>query len=482
MSRMYSGSRSAAQLERLARLSDDNAFVDVEATLKRIGGEGAWEASVSGGGGPFNGTASPIIGLSLGSGGASASGATTAAGARRGHARKGTRASEAALLSGVRIPLTASLQDQHKAYLESVRAAARKWEEASCNSSGSDASASDSAGEDDKDTGGNGGVQAAERRRVKLKTRRGGPQAKAISAEALSPTSLPSSGSPSEPLTVRSSRRSPATSAAVARKRPRGAQRAGRDTADADAGRRDDHGVNLAKADPCSSLVAKLTAELRLIQQWERIMLECPPQIINGVLSPKPRAPWTQTASTSRKTDASPSSSEATYFGDDDTEVLPYPLLQMYSICPSYEALTAGPVHRREVVRCTAPVEGRGHEESPRTGLVSSLVMPAEPATRTVQVAGFKFAVPEQVLGHRKRRGQRHQKGAGDADRPASGGQVDFIDPGSEDAVQGERQHHLCSVCMLPASYRCLRCRTALFCSIDCHVLHDATRCLKFTV
>lgn len=42
--------------------------------------------------------------------------------------------------------------------------------------------------------------------------------------------------------------------------------------------------------------------------------------------------------------------------------------------------------------------------------------------------------------------------------------------------------NHLCSVCMLPAPYRCVRCRGALFCSIDCHVIHDATRCLKFTV
>lgn len=52
----------------------------------------------------------------------------------------------------------------------------------------------------------------------------------------------------------------------------------------------------------------------------------------------------------------------------------------------------------------------------------------------------------------------------------------------SEDGVSGARDLHLCSVCLLPAAYRCLRCGTALFCSIDCHVVHDATRCMKFIV
>ncbi|KAG8345492.1 HIT zinc finger [Trypanosoma vivax] len=42
--------------------------------------------------------------------------------------------------------------------------------------------------------------------------------------------------------------------------------------------------------------------------------------------------------------------------------------------------------------------------------------------------------------------------------------------------------YHLCSVCLLPANYRCVRCRRALFCSIECHVLHEATRCMKFIV
>ncbi|KAG5484780.1 hypothetical protein LSCM1_06605 [Leishmania martiniquensis] len=480
---MSSAGRSAAQRERLARLSDDNAFVDVEATLKRIGGEGAWESSAGGGGGTFNATASPLIGLPSSSGGASTSGATAAAaGARGGHTRKGTRASETALLSGVRIPLTASLQDQHKAYLESVRAAAKEWEEASCNSSGSEASASDSADEDDTGIGGSGGVQAAEKRRGRPKTRRGDPQAKAISTEAPSSTSLPSPAFPSDLPAVKGARRRPVNSAAVARKRQRGADGAGRDTADAAAGGKTDSGLNLVKQNPCSSLVAKLTAELRLVRQWARIMLEYPPQIINGVLSPEPRAPWAQTTSTSRKSDTPPTSSEATYAGDDDTEVLPYPLLQVYSICPSYEALTAGPVRRREVVRCPATGDGWGHAERPRKSLAPTAPLPVEAAQRTVQVASFAFSMPPQVLSHRKRRGLRHHEGVGHAGVFASGVQVDFMDPGSVDAVQGERQHHLCSVCMLPAAYRCCRCRTALFCSIDCHVLHDATRCLKFTV
>ncbi|KEG06778.1 hypothetical protein DQ04_12281000 [Trypanosoma grayi] len=42
--------------------------------------------------------------------------------------------------------------------------------------------------------------------------------------------------------------------------------------------------------------------------------------------------------------------------------------------------------------------------------------------------------------------------------------------------------YHLCSVCLLPANYKCVRCRRALFCSIECHVVHEATRCMKFIV
>ncbi len=40
--------------------------------------------------------------------------------------------------------------------------------------------------------------------------------------------------------------------------------------------------------------------------------------------------------------------------------------------------------------------------------------------------------------------------------------------------------NHLCSVCLLPAPYRCDRCRTALFCSVRCSDIHDGTRCQKF--
>lgn len=46
----------------------------------------------------------------------------------------------------------------------------------------------------------------------------------------------------------------------------------------------------------------------------------------------------------------------------------------------------------------------------------------------------------------------------------------------------GESTHHLCSVCLLPAQYRCNRCRSALFCSEDCHSTHESARCLKYTV
>lgn len=51
--------------------------------------------------------------------------------------------------------------------------------------------------------------------------------------------------------------------------------------------------------------------------------------------------------------------------------------------------------------------------------------------------------------------------------------------PGTVGGVHGG---HLCSVCLKPAAYRCVRCKTALFCCIDCHAIHDATRCLKYIV
>ena len=40
--------------------------------------------------------------------------------------------------------------------------------------------------------------------------------------------------------------------------------------------------------------------------------------------------------------------------------------------------------------------------------------------------------------------------------------------------------NHLCSVCLLPAPYRCERCRSALFCSVRCGDVHEGTRCQKF--
>ena len=42
------------------------------------------------------------------------------------------------------------------------------------------------------------------------------------------------------------------------------------------------------------------------------------------------------------------------------------------------------------------------------------------------------------------------------------------------------RGNHLCSVCLLPATYRCERCRSALFCSVRCGDVHEGTRCQKF--
>lgn len=46
----------------------------------------------------------------------------------------------------------------------------------------------------------------------------------------------------------------------------------------------------------------------------------------------------------------------------------------------------------------------------------------------------------------------------------------------------GALHHKVCSICFLPASYKCVRCQNAFFCSAECHRTHDATRCLKFIV
>jgi zinc finger HIT domain-containing protein 1 len=55
---------------------------------------------------------------------------------------------------------------------------------------------------------------------------------------------------------------------------------------------------------------------------------------------------------------------------------------------------------------------------------------------------------------------------------------------GSSSAAAGGAQrrgggNHLCSVCLMPAPYRCARCKTAVFCSIRCSDIHEDTRCLK---
>lgn len=55
--------------------------------------------------------------------------------------------------------------------------------------------------------------------------------------------------------------------------------------------------------------------------------------------------------------------------------------------------------------------------------------------------------------------------------------------PGTRKFVPlGILRHKVCSICLLPAEYKCVRCRRAFFCSIECHRAHEATRCLKFTV
>ncbi|KAG5510147.1 hypothetical protein JKF63_07043 [Porcisia hertigi] len=492
MSRTGGNGRSAEQLERLARLSDDNAFVDVGAILKRMGGEDAWEeGTVDGSGGALYGSAFSMTGLPSSSGGPSTCGPTAAVpGARRGQVRKGARASEVALLSGARIPLTASLQDQHKAYLESVHAAAKESEKLISSSSSSSSSDGDSAADlDDKDgrcINGRVGAQAVEKREVVSRAKRGGAQRRTTSMDAPPLASLPSLAPLSDLVTVTCVRRCPTDGTEGEWKRRRGEQRACLDVVDTEEALKKDPAVHSWRPEPCLSLAAKLTEELRLIQQWKRIILEYPPCVINSVLTPESCAPWKQAGSTSRKADAAAaaaSPSEATCVDSSDgAEVLPYPLLQVYSLCPSYEALTAGPVRRRCIVRCPTTEEGRVYNGRPRRGLVPASATNTEIYTQTLQVAGVAFTIPVKALGNRKRRSRSNREDGVGAAGPVSGGQVDFLDSGLEAAVQGEGHHHLCSVCMLPASYRCLRCRTALFCSIDCHVLHDATRCLKFTV
>lgn len=52
--------------------------------------------------------------------------------------------------------------------------------------------------------------------------------------------------------------------------------------------------------------------------------------------------------------------------------------------------------------------------------------------------------------------------------------------PTSQPTLAGNR---LCSVCLMPGSlYTCTRCKTSRFCCVECHDIHDETRCLKFVV
>lgn len=481
MSRFLGSSRAAAQAERLARLSEDNAFVDVEAALKRLGVTDAWDCGsaaddlpgMHAGGGASSSTGLASAGglaASLSSSSAAAAAGAQSARAGRGAGRgrrpgptlRGMRASQEALLSGARVPLTATLIDQQKAYLESVRAAAKTWAERSSSSSGhSSDNVSDSSSTCNR-------VDAipstTDRRRgtalAKQHKGRPGRQRKSELPLPLSSSlSMPAATAMKQLVTVTSVQRAPfqgPAPAAPSRKRSR------KTAAQAEEGVATPpplppscppH-VTAAPAvvvlDQTRELAEKLTAEVLLLQQWKRTVLEAPPRLINGVLRPEPHAPWT-------------ASGTAT-----DAEVLPYPLLQVYSLCPSYEAMAAAPVRRRDVVRQRS--------------------LAAVEMTLTVTVAGTAFHVcgpdpadaeDSQRRSHHRRRRRSSRRGGG----AAAARRLDYVvSDGGEGAVQGARQHHLCSVCMLPAAYRCVRCRTAFFCSISCHVLHDATRCLKFTV
>lgn len=58
-----------------------------------------------------------------------------------------------------------------------------------------------------------------------------------------------------------------------------------------------------------------------------------------------------------------------------------------------------------------------------------------------------------------------------------------FIRSGSRKWIDfGALHHKVCSICLLPAAYKCVRCQKAFFCSAECHRTHDAARCLKFLV
>ncbi|KPI82821.1 hypothetical protein ABL78_8165 [Leptomonas seymouri] len=525
----------SVQQDRLAQLSDDNAFVDVEAALRRMGGDVSLEAPAQQRSTETSSSPYDAVGKK---GGARGGGSPPA---KRVYVCRGSRASKDALLNGARVPLTASLQEQHKAYLESVRAAAEEVEELSNSSD----SGLDEDGGDEMAGGAAAGRRAGPKssvyRQKSSRQQRGRAAGSVLESSSLSVASLvPVPGSAASP-SVLAAKRAGAEGAAAARTRQHvkenthftSVKQEGVDVCS-------EATVPPTAGDPLSTslccdtdfekgattvphaLVAQLNAQLCLIEQWRRTVLDNPPQIINGVLSPQPYAPWAAISTTSTADAEAKSSSqrqtvhqssnflhrhgvEGGTHGAWETgeSVLPYPLLQLYSLCPSYEALTAAPVGRRHIERVpcnddddgvegktvgakfSAPLQVR--KSSTRSAKRASLADHAALSTKTVEVAGVSFSIPIT-----RRRRNTLEGRSGFVYRPA--GFIDFKISDSTanttvraeltggDGVQGVYQHHLCSVCMLPASYRCVRCRVALFCSIECHVMHDATRCLKFTV
>lgn len=553
MSRMYA--QRSVQQERLAQLSDDNAFVDVEAALRRMGEDTALDVTAPA---SFDAAGKAVSG----------SRGSSAGQGKWVYAGRGSRVSENALLSGARVPLTASLQEQHKAYMESVRLAAKAVEEMNSSSSSSDEDDhyrdDHCSGESIDDAGVGGGSANRTRAKSSAQQRKSGRKQRgstAMASSTMPAAAAAASLSLSEPVvavsvqTVKKEAAESIATASSARTRKRSRERgevsmvkmekadtsgnAGEALKSSDCLQRrpcndEDGGADSIEersaAVVSQALVSKLYAELRLVEQWRRTVLDSPPQIINGVLSPELNASWTKTfTTTTTGTDAKDSCSSSTppqYLVDSFSQasglnaggaeepVLPYPLLLLYSLCPSYEALAAAPVHRRSATRVTAEddedddekvelaavaslntagtLETRLPTSVRQTRAVPSRVVNAMSATdslavltRTIHVSGIAFSIPiarrrRRVSGGKTASILQHRP-AGLVDYPAAGG-VSGTDSTGGDGVQGTRQHHLCSVCMLPASYRCVRCRVALFCSIECHVMHDATRCLKFTV
>lgn len=281
-----------------------------------------------------------------------------------------------AVLDASRVSLTSSLVDQHKAYLESVRQAVAEANEFTSRSSDEE--------EDDEDED----------------------------------DDVPHNG----PETMGLREKSSATAGPRKRRRPCAASaRATKASKALNAKKRS------VRHPPTPSLHAsdvdavecRLRSELHLLQQWSHAMAE-PLPMVNGIFTPS-----IKTSSTRAVLPPPPSGCAA---------LVPYPMVQLCALCPSYEAMTASPV-----VRASSGRRGDPQNLGCETGVFSL--------------------------------GKHHDADASYANIPPL-----------LEGISWAKEHHLCSVCMLPAAYRCARCRTALFCSIDCHVMHDATRCLKFTV